>query len=68
MGESWLYEAVCRERHELCVRVDYMKLCVERDMNFVESWLYKAVCRERRELWVRVGYMKLCVDRDMNCG
>ena len=33
VGESWLYEVVCRERNELLVRVGYMKLCVDRDMN-----------------------------------
>ena len=33
MAESWLYEAVCRQRPELCVTVGYMKLCVDRDLN-----------------------------------
>jgi len=32
MSESWFYEAVCRQRHELCVRVGYMKLYVDRNM------------------------------------
>ena len=52
MDESWLHEAVCRQRPELWVTVGYMKLCVG----------------QRPELWVTVGYMKVCVDRDMNCG
>ena len=33
MGDSWIHEAVCRQRHELLLTVDYMKLCVDRDMN-----------------------------------
>jgi len=32
VGESWLHEAVCSQRHELCLTVGYMKLFVERDM------------------------------------
>ena len=32
MVESWLHEAVSRERHGLLVTVGYMKLFVERDM------------------------------------
>ena len=68
MVESWLHEAVCRQRPELCVTVVYMKLCVDRDMTWCDSWLHEAVCRHRHELCVTVGYMKLCVDRDLNCG
>ena len=30
---SWLHEAVCRQRPELRVTVGYMKLCVDRDLN-----------------------------------
>ena len=33
--EIWLHEAVCRQRHELWVRVGYMKLCVDREINCV---------------------------------
>jgi len=33
VGDSCLYEAVCRQRPELCVTVVYMKLCVEKDVN-----------------------------------
>jgi hypothetical protein len=33
VGENWLHEAACGERTELCVTVDYMKLCVDRDLN-----------------------------------
>jgi len=33
VGDSWLHEDVCREKHELWMIVGYMKLCVERDMN-----------------------------------
>jgi len=31
-GDSWLHEAVCRQRHELWVTVGYMKLCIDRDL------------------------------------
>ena len=33
MYDSWLHEAVYRERPELLVIVGYMKLCVDRDPN-----------------------------------
>ena len=33
MGESWLNDVVYRQKHELCVAVGYMKLCVDRDLN-----------------------------------
>ena len=33
MAESWLHEAVCRQKPELWLRVGYMKLCVDRDLN-----------------------------------
>jgi hypothetical protein len=33
VGESWLHEAVCRQRPELWVKVEYMKQCVERQVN-----------------------------------
>ena len=33
MSDSWLYEAVCKQIPEQFVRVGYMKLCVERDLN-----------------------------------
>ena len=68
MGDSWLYEAVCRQRHELWVTVGYLKLCADRDLSCGDSWLHEAVCRHRPKLWLTVGYMKLCVDRDLNCG
>jgi len=29
VGESWLHEAVCRQRLELWPTVGYMKLCAE---------------------------------------
>jgi hypothetical protein len=31
--DSWLHEAVCRERSELWVTVVYMKLFLDRDLN-----------------------------------
>ena len=31
--DSWLHEAVCRQRPELWVTVGYMKLCVDTDLN-----------------------------------
>ena len=69
MVESWLHEAVSRERHGLLVTVGYMKLFVVRDLNSVcDGWLHEAVCRRRPELWVTFGYIKLCVDRDLKCG
>jgi hypothetical protein len=33
VGDSWLHVAVCRQRAELCVKVGYMKLCVDRELN-----------------------------------
>jgi len=33
VSESWLHETVCRQRPELCVRVGYMKLRLDRDLN-----------------------------------
>jgi len=35
VGDSWLHEDVFSQRHELCVAVGYMKLCLERDINCV---------------------------------
>jgi hypothetical protein len=35
VGEGWLYEAVCRQRADLWVRVGYMKLCIQR----AELWV-----------------------------
>ena len=32
MGDSWLHEAVCRQRRVLWMRVGYMKLCVDTDL------------------------------------
>jgi len=68
VAESWLHQAVCRQRPELCVTVSYMKLCADRDLTVGDSWLHEAVCRQRPELWVTVGYMMLCVERDLTCG
>jgi hypothetical protein len=33
VNESWLHEAVCRQRAELGVTLGYMKLCLDREMN-----------------------------------
>ena len=33
MVDSWLHEAVCRQRPELWSTVGYMTLCVDRDLN-----------------------------------
>ena len=33
MGDSWLNVTVCRQRPELWLRVCYMELCVDRDLN-----------------------------------
>jgi len=84
VGDSWLHEAVCRQRKELWltvgykpvyrqilelwVTVGYMKLCVDRDGIVSVSWLHEAVCRLRLELCVIVGYLKLFLDRILNCG
>jgi hypothetical protein len=35
MGDSWLHEAVCGQRPELWVRIGYMKLRAERELNCV---------------------------------
>ena len=32
MDDSWLHEAVCRQRPEMWMTVGYMKLCVDRDL------------------------------------
>ena len=66
VADSWLYEAVCRQRPELWLIVAYMKPCVDRDQKCGESWLHEAVCRQRPEQWVTVRFMKLCVDRILN--
>ena len=34
MADSCLHEDVCRQRPELWPTVGYMKLCVDRDLNF----------------------------------
>jgi len=34
VAESWLHEAVCRQGLELWLIVGYMKLSVDRDMNY----------------------------------
>ena len=43
MANSWLYESVCRHRSELCLKVGYTKLCVDRGMKCADSWLHEAV-------------------------
>jgi len=68
VGENCLHEAVCRERPEKWVRVGYMKLCVDRDMNGGDIWLQEAVSRMRPKLWVTLGHMKLCLEKDLNHG
>jgi len=68
VGDSWLHEAVCRQRPEWWPTVGYMKVCVNRELTVGDSWLHEAACRQRPELRVTVGYMKLRVDRDQNCG
>jgi hypothetical protein len=35
MGDSCLHVAVCRQRNELCVKVGYKKLFVDRELNCV---------------------------------
>ena len=50
MAESWLHEAVCRQRYELWRTVGYKKLCVDRDMHCADSCLHEGVCRQRHEL------------------
>jgi len=34
VGDSWLHEIVCRKRPKLLLTVGYMKLCVDRDLNW----------------------------------
>jgi len=84
VGDSWLHEALCRQRPELWVtvgykavyrkireqwvKVGYMKLCLDRDGIVSDSWLHEAVCRLRLDLWVIVGYLKLFLVRILNCG
>jgi len=66
VGDSCLYEAVCRKRRELWLTVGYMKR--QRPEHLPVFWLHEAVFRQRPKLWLRVGYMKKCVDRNLNCG
>jgi len=47
VGESWLQEAVCRQRPEMSVTGGYMKLSVDSDLKWGDSWLHEAVCRQR---------------------
>ena len=49
MLDSWLHGTVCGQKHELCVRVGYMKLCVE-TCTVSNSWVHEAVCGQRSEL------------------
>ena len=51
MADSWLHEAVCRQRHELWLTVGYMKLCVDRDLNCDRMFLHGVLSR-----WSDVGY------------
>jgi hypothetical protein len=46
VANSWLHEAVCRQRHELWLRVGYMKLCIDRDVNVV-TFGYMKMCVDR---------------------
>jgi hypothetical protein len=32
VGDSWLHEDVCRQRTDLWVKVDKIKICVNRDL------------------------------------
>jgi hypothetical protein len=68
VGESWIPEALCRQRPVMWPTVGYTKLCVGRTRTLANNWSHEVVCRQRPALWVRVGYMKLRVDRDLNCG
>jgi hypothetical protein len=67
VDDSWLHEAVCRQRLELWVRVGYVKRFVDRDLFEGEYFLQEDVCRQGPDLCLTVGYMKLCVDRYLNC-
>ena len=49
-AESWLYEAVCGQRHELWLTLHYMKLCIDRELNCGDSWLHEAVCRKSPQM------------------
>jgi len=43
VAESWLLEAMCRQRPELWLKVGYMKLCVDRDLKCgwkLVTWSY----------------------------
>jgi len=55
VGESWLHATVFIEIPEMWEKVDYMKVCVERNLTVGDSCLYEAVCRRLTELWVTVG-------------
>jgi len=68
VGDTWSHEVMFRKRPEPWVKVDYMKLCVDRDLKCGDIWLQEAVSRKGPALWVTVSHMKLCVDRDLNCG
>jgi len=60
VADSWLHEAVCRQRPELWLTVGYMKLCVDRDRLLVIVG-YMKLCRQRPTVgfyFVTVMYFK----------
>jgi hypothetical protein len=63
VADSWLHEAVCRQRPELWTKPGYIIVCVDRGMNCRRRLCHKATCRQRYELWPASFYMNLCVDR-----
>jgi len=81
VADSWLHGAVCRQRTELwltvdgtvcrqrpemCLTVGYMKLYIDRELNYGLQ-LHENIGIHRFEMWPTVCYMNLCVDRDPNC-
>jgi len=58
VGDSWLHEAVFRQRNELGEKVGYM----------TQSWIHDARFRQKTEKCPTGPYMKLGVDKTFKYG
>jgi hypothetical protein len=47
VANSFLYETMCGQIHELLLAVVYMKLCVDRDLKYGQIYLIFGVHLER---------------------
>jgi hypothetical protein len=67
VAESWVHDAVCRQRPELWLRVGYMMLCGQRPELWPRVFL-EVMFIPLLELFVIVDYINQCVDRSLKCG